>query len=74
MENLTSLSLQELVALEKCISTVCKKYENVAQMNKFTSNEIDQAEYKRSTNALTCYNNKRELVLNEMENRIKNFA
>ena len=32
--NLSSLSLQDLVAMEKMVSIVCKKYENIAQMNK----------------------------------------
>ena len=68
--NLNSLSLQDLVALEKMISAVCKKYENLAQMLKYSVNEVDTNEYKRATNSLTYFNNKRESVLKEMERRI----
>ena len=39
--DLKSLSLQDIVALEKIISTICKKYENIAQMNKVSMNEFD---------------------------------
>ena len=68
--NLSSLSLQDLVALEKMISAVCKKYENIAQMNKTATSEMDVNEYQRATNSLRHFNNKRNLVLEEMERRI----
>lgn len=68
--NLSSLSFQDLVALEKMISAVCKKYENIAQMNKTAVSEIDFNEYQRATNSLRHFNNKRNLVLEEMERRI----
>jgi hypothetical protein len=68
--NLSSLSFQDLVALEKMISAVCKKYENIAQMNKTAVSEIDFNEYQRATNSLRHFNNKRNLVLEEMETRI----
>jgi hypothetical protein len=47
--NISSLSLQDLVALEKMISAVCKKYENLAQMNRYATSQVDQSEYKRAT-------------------------
>lgn len=68
--NLSSLSFQDLVALEKMISAVCKKYENIAQMNKTAMSEMDINEYQRATNSLRHFNNKRNLVLEEMERRI----
>lgn len=68
--NLSSLSFQDLIALEKMISAVCKKYENIAQMNKTAVSEIDFNEYQRATNSLRHFNNKRNLVLEEMERRI----
>ena len=68
--NLSSLSFQDLVALEKMISAVCKKYENIAQMNKTAISEMDVNEYQRATNSLRHFNNKRNLVLEEMERRI----
>ena len=69
MENkFESLSLQDIVALEKMISTVCKKYENIAQMLKTYTLETDN--YLKATNSLTYFNNKREEVLAEMERRI----
>jgi hypothetical protein len=68
--NLSSLSFQDLVALEKMISAVCKKYENIAQMNKTAMSEVDVNEYQRATNSLRHFNNKRNLVLEEMERRI----
>ena len=74
MASLDSLSLQDLVALEKIISAVCKKYENTAQMNKTARNEVDQAEYLRATNSLSHYNKKRDVVLVEMENRINDLV
>ena len=68
--NLSSLSFQDLVALEKMISAVCKKYENIAQMNKTAMSEMDINEYQRATNSLRHFNNKRNMVLEEMERRI----
>lgn len=68
--NLSSLSLQDLVALEKMISAVCKKYENIAQMNKTAINEVDANEFRRANNSLRHFNDKRNVVLEEMENRI----
>jgi hypothetical protein len=68
--NLSYLSFQDLVALEKMISAVCKKYENIAQMNKTAMSEVDVNEYQRATNSLRHFNNKRNLVLEEMERRI----
>ena len=72
--NISSLSLQDLVALEKMISAVCKKYENMAQMNRYATTPLDQAEYKRTTNSLTHFNNIRNKVLEEMETRIGELA
>ena len=72
--NISSLSLQDLVALEKMISAVCKKYENMAQMNRYATSSLDQAEYKRATNSLTHFNNIRNKVLEEMETRIGDFV
>ena len=75
MENkLNSLTLEELVALEKMISTVCKQYENLAQMNKTAINDIDAKEYQRATNSLRYYNSKRNIILDEMEKRIEKFV
>ena len=70
MEKLDSLQLQDLVALEKMISTVCKKYENIAQMNKTAISEFDVKEYQKATNSLSHFNNIRNKVLDEMERRI----
>jgi benzoyl-CoA reductase/2-hydroxyglutaryl-CoA dehydratase subunit BcrC/BadD/HgdB len=70
MEKLDSLQLQDLVALEKMISTVCKKYENIAQMNKTAISEFDVKEYQKATNSLSHFNNIRNKVLDEMEKRI----
>lgn len=70
MEKLNSLQLQDLVALEKMISTVCKKYENIAQMNKTAISEFDVKEYQKATNSLSHFNNIRNKVLDEMEKRI----
>ena len=68
MENkLNSLSLQDLVYLEKMTSTICKKYENIAQMNKTSVSEFDVKEYQKATNSLTHFNNIRNKVLDEME-------
>ena len=72
--NISSLSLQDLVALEKMISAVCKKYENMAQMNQYATTSLDQAEYKRATNSLTHFNSIRNKVLEEMETRIGELA
>ena len=75
MENtLTSLSIQDLVALEKMISAVCRKYENIAEMNKLGRDEMSIKEFQKSTNALSFFNNKRNLVLDEMEKRITNLV
>lgn len=74
MESLESLSLQDLVALEKTISAVCKKYENIALMNNTSTNEALVKDYKKATNSLTHFNNKRNLVLEEMERRINELV
>ena len=65
--NLSGLSIQDLVSLEKSIFTVCRKYENIAMMNNPTR---DKKIVDRASNLLTHYNNKRDLVLDEMEKRI----
>lgn len=71
MENtLNSLSLQDLVALEKIVAAVCKKYENIAEMNKYATNKVDAEEFKKATISLAYFNGKRNKVLEEMENRI----
>lgn len=67
---LASLSIQDLVSLEKSISAVCRKYENIALMNNPTR---DKNIVDRASNSLTYYNNKRELVLDEMESRINDL-
>ena len=67
---LASLSIQDLVSLEKSISAVCRKYENIALMNSPTR---DKNIVDRASNSLTYYNNKRELVLDEMESRINDL-
>lgn len=67
---LSHLSIQDLVALEKSISAVCRKYENIALMNNPTR---DKAIVDKASNSLTYYNNKRDIVLNEMEFRINNL-
>ena len=72
--NISSLSLQDLVALEKMISAVCKKYENLAQMNRYATSQVDQSEYKRATNSLAHFNNVSNKVLEEMESRIGDFV
>lgn len=72
--NLSKLSLQDLVALQECINSVCRKYENVAQMNKYATTEIDSNNYKKAANSLTYFNNKRENVLEEMEKRINDLV
>ena len=72
--NLFSLSLQELVALEKMVSAVCKKYENIAQMNKTAVSQIDISEYQKATNSLRHFNNVRNKILEEMETRIEKFV
>lgn len=74
MESLDSISIQDLVALEKCISAVCRKYENIALMNQSSTNESLVKEYKKATNSLTHFNNKRNLVLDEMERRIDSLV
>lgn len=75
MENkLSSLSLEGLVALEKMISVVCGKYENIAQINKFATNDVDKKEYVKATNSLSFFNNKRGVVLEEMEKRINEIV
>jgi hypothetical protein len=74
MESLDSLSLQDLVALEKSISAVCKKYENIALMNSQSTNEALVRDWKKATTALTHFNNKRNLVLDEMERRINDLV
>lgn len=73
-KNLSSLSLEDLVALEKMISVVCRKYENIAQINKLATNEVDKKEYIRSTNSLSFFNNKRGVVIEEMEKRINELV
>lgn len=73
-KNLSSLSLEDLVALEKMISVVCRKYENIAQINKLATNEVDKKEYIRSTNSLSFFNNKRGVVIEEMERRINELV
>ena len=72
-KNIATLSLQDLVAFEEMISSVCKKYENIAQMNKTSTSEIDAREYQKATNALRHFNNVREKVLEEMERRISEY-
>jgi hypothetical protein len=74
MEKLDSLQLQDLVALEKMVSTICKKYENIAQMNKTAISEFDVKEYQKATNSLSHFNNIRNKVLDEMEIRIGKFV
>lgn len=72
--NLSSLSLQDLVAMEKMVSIVCKKYENIAQMNKSATSQFDINEYQKATNSLRHFNNIRDMVLDEMEARIGKFV
>ena len=72
--NISSLSLQDLVALEKMASIVCKKYENIAQMNRYATTAVDQNEYKKATNSLAHFNNVRNKVLEEMETKIGEFV
>ena len=75
MENtLTSLSIQDLVALEKMISAVCRKYENIAEMNKLGRDEMSIKEFQKSTNAISFLDNKRNLVIEELEKRHKNLV
>lgn len=71
--DLKSLSLQDIVALEKIISTICKKYENIAQMNKVSMNGIERNEYVKAANSLTYFNGVREVVLTEMEKKVNEF-
>ena len=71
--DLKSLSLQDIVALEKIISTICKKYENIAQMNKVSMNGIERNEYVKAVNSLTYFNGVREVVLTEMEKKVNEF-
>lgn len=69
-KKIKDLTLQELAAFEQIINAVCRKYENIAQMNKFAAAEIDQNNYQRAANLLSYFNNKRNEVLDEMEARI----
>ena len=73
MENenkLSSLSIQDLVAFEKAISAVCRKYENIALMNNPTR---DKTIVDKASNSLAYFNDKRDRILNEMEFRINNL-
>ena len=73
MENenkLSSLSIQDLVAFEKAISAVCRKYENIALMNNPTR---DKTIVDKASNSLAYFNDKRDCILNEMEFRINNL-
>jgi hypothetical protein len=75
MENkLSKLSLQELSSLEQIINSVCRKYENVAQMNKYATSEMDLNNYKKAANSLSYFNAKRDMVLEEMERRINELV
>ncbi len=75
MENkLSKLSLQELSSLEQIINSVCRKYENVAQMNKYATSEMDLNNYKKAANSLSYFNAKRDTVLEEMERRINELV
>jgi len=75
MENkLSKLSLQELSSLEQIINSVCRKYENVAQMNKYATSEMDLNNYKKAANSLSYFNGKRDTVLEEMERRINELV
>lgn len=71
---LKSLSLQELASMEQIINAVCKKYENLAQMNKYSTSEADIKNYHKAANSLSYFNNKRDLVLDEMERRINDIV
>lgn len=73
METLECMSLQDLVALEKAITSVCRKYENIALMNQSSTNESLVREYQKATNSLSHFNNKRNIVLDEMEKRINDI-
>jgi hypothetical protein len=73
MENenkLSSLSIQDLVAFEKAISAVCRKYENIALMNNPTR---DKTIVDKASNSLAYFNDKRDRILYEMEFRINNL-
>ncbi len=71
---LEALSLQDLVALEKIIVIICKKYENIANMNRYSNEEFGKTTFTKASNTLTHYNNEREKVLDEMERRIKELS
>jgi hypothetical protein len=43
-------------------------------MNNTSTNEALVKDYKKATNALTHFNNKRNLVLDEMERRINDLV
>lgn len=67
------LNYEELVAVEKMLQCICKKYENIAQITKTPSSMLDQQDYVRATQTLTFYNKKRDQVIDEMESRIKDI-
>jgi intergrase/recombinase len=73
-KNLSNLSLEDLVALERMTSVVCGKYENIAQINKFATNDLDKKEHFKATNSLSYFNNKRGVILEEMEKRINELV
>ena len=68
---MNQLSYEELVALEKMLQCICRKYENIAQITKTPNSTLDQQDYVRATQTLTYYNKLRDKVIDEMERRIK---
>ena len=64
------LTYEELVAVERMLASICKKYENIAQMTKIPTSNIDKVDYEKATNTLTYFNKKRDLIIEEMERRV----
>lgn len=72
-QKLDELSLHDLFSLEQIINSVCRKYENIAQMNRVSLNYQDRDQRIKAASLLSTYNAKRDEVLKEMEKRINQF-